>query len=80
MIAKYPGRCAECGGRIEPGDEVERSRETNEIRDGYHRVIRTVALGWQHVTCPPDTIDPTDLTGHGELCGQCFTYHRGECA
>ena len=52
MIAKYPGRCAECGGRIEPGDEVERSRETN----------------------------PTDLTGHGQLCGQCFTYHRGECA
>lgn len=40
--AQYPGVCAECAGKIRPGDAI-----TSASGGGR----------WQHVTCPPAKFD-----------------------
>lgn len=69
MKARYPGPCAgDCGGRIQPGDEIEhvpgeghRHIECGEVERGQQKLL-----------------DPTP--GRNERhCNSCYTIHAGEC-
>lgn len=66
------------------GDEVSFQARYNgrcadceeRIHEGDHVEYRSDELC--HVTCPTPT-DPYTVKPGEALCGQCFTYHRGEC-
>lgn len=87
MKAKHPGPCTACGGRIHPGDDIEPG--TTETIADDHGFNRATPAGWQHTSCgsldrgQTSLLDATaiaDPTEAGDLCPECFTYHRGECA
>lgn len=70
--AKYDGHCnaQECryGGRIQEGDECAYV-DDELMHEG---------CAWDERQQPKrdEPVDERD----GPLCGDCFTYHRGECA
>lgn len=63
FLASYPGTCAECSGRIKPGELIE----------------QTPPGGWaySHVECPE--VAELAAPASTPLCPSCFIYHRGEC-
>lgn len=66
--AAYFGECADCLGKITPGDEILRHP------DGSYAHADAAQ-------CDETTIALTGSIGPREqLCGACFCYHAGECA
>lgn len=71
VVAKWPGRCPQCSTRWEPGETITRDDEYSP---------------WRHQGCPETMSEDTVLShrkaaqAYGELCQECFLYHRGECA
>lgn len=62
--ARYAGECAECGGRIAPGDEVAWRGSRSERGEVVH------------AACP----ERLDVVRAGETrCSRCTSIHVGEC-
>lgn len=70
MIAKYDGKCPECGTVIVGGrDEIERDEMTVEsVQAG---VLATRYGPWRHVTCPEER-----AVG---ICPECFLQQPCPC-
>lgn len=56
MIARYPGECAECGGRFDAGDDITATLAS--------RYCATPPPFWRHTDCPEPAADkPTRFEG-----------------
>ncbi|MFF2388921.1 hypothetical protein [Agromyces sp. NPDC058104] len=65
--ARFPGRCAECGGKIHEGEQIQSPPE-GQVTGVY-----------RHVVCP-EPIDPARPAAHEEQCSECFMIHpKGAC-
>lgn len=64
--ARYRGYCTDCGGTIEPGQDVV---YVENDADPVNDVL-------VHVKCPEEVPEiPPDV----ERCPRCTGHHRGEC-
>lgn len=57
--ARYYGTCADCGQKIEPGDEITVDRDPGTVRNT-----------WRHVACPAGHEAP--LEHRAPVCDECW--------
>lgn len=69
--SKYDGFCERCQKRYQTGDYIRFHTEFGYVHDGCKEAHEADETPDSHYT----------ITGAREpaLCGQCFTYHNGEC-